>query len=184
MGSLSMLLAVLCCVVSSVWWTAAETLSVGNSSGWALGITYAPLTVELDDSLVFLGCVVDAKPQKNKLACPVRPSYVSPLDVLPWQVFKYERGQHNVVQIDSAECSALAQGNVLAGLAQNTYTYVATTPGTKYFACSVPGGSRFLFDLARVLGLSAKLPKKICLVKFSDSQRRRFRQGTVARECC
>ncbi|KAK9807375.1 hypothetical protein WJX73_008921 [Symbiochloris irregularis] len=105
--------------------TEAETLTVGNSSGWALGVDYQPLTLAVGGSLQFA----------------------------------WERGQHNVVQIDSASCNALAHGNVLAGLAQTSYSYIATTPGSQYFACSVPGHcSAGMLLRVNVTGNSAVAP--------------------------
>jgi hypothetical protein len=54
------------------------------------------------------------------------------------QVFKYARGQHNVIQVAKPECS-FANATQVAGLTDTPFNLTFKEPGTFYYACSVSG---------------------------------------------
>ena len=56
-----------------------------------------------------------------------------PFDCSWLQVFNYERGQHNVVQIASPDCS-LPNSIELAGFTDQPFKLVLNTTGTTYYA--------------------------------------------------
>ena len=60
------------------------------------------------------------------------------------QVFSFARGQHNVVELTTGSCNALGDGVQLAGFTDTPFTYTVKDSGELYFACSVPGVSRFV----------------------------------------
>ena len=67
--------------------------------------------------------------------------YLSLLDDfmnIPLQVFKYDRGQHNVAQVGELSCN-LTDARQLAGVTESPFILRFHQTGTFYYACTVPG---------------------------------------------
>ena len=58
---------------------------------------------------------------------------------MPQQQFSWARGQHNVVQLSTPDCSFNGASKELAGYADTPFNLVMNQTGTFYYACSVPG---------------------------------------------
>ncbi|KAA0042833.1 blue copper protein-like [Cucumis melo var. makuwa] len=87
---------------------AATNYTVGDKSGWNLGVDYFSWT---SDKTFFVG------------------------DSL---VFKYEKGKHNVLNVDVSSFSQCAAPKDQPPMVSGNDVITLTTPGTKWFICTIP----------------------------------------------